>query len=270
MRLFRRLNIAIQQLVQFVPYPAKTLGYHTEEQMTLLNNEGNHIKSVLNDTNTNNFLLQNDGFLVGNGVQMNILKIDMSGKYSIFKKLTPLQTWFLGEALNGNILVSLIDKVSGTRTECSQRKVQMMSSNGDLLHTYECGEDDKTPMLTRPGRATQNFNSDVCVVNQYEAAKGNWRGNVCVFYEDSGLKFVYRGQSAGFNSMGISCDSLCNIICVNNLDNTIHVVSSEGAFLKYLFTRDTCIPKPMSMALHRGVLWVRSMEEEVRVYRYTY
>ena len=107
-------------------------------------------------------------------------------------------------------------------------------------------------------------------MNHYEEAKDGWRGNVCAFYEDGGIKFVYSGHGEKFHPFGICCDLMCNIICVNMVDNTIHVISSEGVFVKYLYARDTSIPDPTSVALHRGVLWVGSFGGEVRVYRYKY
>ena len=232
------------------------------------NRNGYHIKSVKNEASGLSFILHAGGFLVCNRKQNNILKINMSGKSSVWMDALPLEAWDIGEALNGNILISLYDKYSGTRSEQSQMIVRMVTPSGDVLHSYECGEDGITPVLTRPGRVTQNYNSDVCVMNQYEIAKGKARGNIYVFYEDGGFRFVYSGHGGEFNPFDICCDALCNIICVNGFDNTIHVVSSEGSFLKYLFTRDTCVPKPRSLALHRGVLWVGSREGEVRVYRY--
>ena len=184
--------------------------------------------------------------------------------------LSPLLPCFIGYTVSDNVLVSLVDEYSGSRTEKSQRKVKMMSPSGDVLHTYEFGDDGTSPVFTWPTRVTQNYNSDVCVLNECEVAKDNYRGNVCVFYEDGGLKFVYSGHDREFAPMGICCDSLCNIICCNCFDNSIHVISSEGVFVQYLFTRDTCVPRPTLLALHRGVLWVGSFGGEVRVYRYKY
>ena len=115
---------------------------------------------------------------------------------------------------------------------------------------------------------TQNYNSDVCVINQFKDADNKLCGNICVFYEDGTLKFVYSGPNIA--PYGIFCDLLCNIICINCFDATIHVISSEGSFLRYLCTSDTRVPKPFSIALHRGVLWVGSKKGEVRVYRYNH
>ena len=239
-------------------------------EFTLLRRDGQYIKSVKNEASNLSFVLHESGFLVCNSRKKNILKIDMSGKSSVWMDTSPLEAVYIGEALNGNVLISLCDEFSGTRTEQSQRSVRMVTPSGDVLQSYAYGEDGISPVLICPQYVTQNYNSDVCVVNRYEIAKGNWRGNVCVFYEDGGFRFVYSGHGGEFNPFGMCCDSLCNIICVNEMDNTIHVVSSEGSFLKYLLSRDTCVPQPVPLALHRGVLWVGSKGGEVRVYRYTH
>ena len=242
--------------------------YKNTGEFRFLNRNGHHIKSVKRVASGLSFIAQDNDFLCCNHRKMNILKIDMCGKSSMWIDTSPLEAREIGEALNGNVLISLVDEMSGVRTESSQRRVQMVSSGGNLLHSYENGKDNTTPVLTRPIFLTQNYNSDVCVVNVYEIEKNNWRGKVCVFYEDGELRFVYSGLDGNFYSIGICCDSLCNILCVSYNDNTIHVVSSDGLFLKYLFSDDSCIPKAYTLALHRGILWVGSKTGEVGVYRY--
>ena len=231
-----------------------------------LRRDGHLIKTVKNNASNFSFIPHGDGFLVCNAVQKNILKVDVSGKSSVWMNTSPLEAWFIGEALNGNVLVSLRDEYSGTRTEQSQRSVRMVTPSGDVLHSYEYDEAGSTSMLTKPGFVVQNNNSDVCITNQFEGLSKKPRGNLCVFYEDGSLKFVYAGQKVA--PYEICCDLLCNIICINCIDRTIHVISSEGSFLRYLFTSDTCVPQPLSIALNRGVLWVGSKKGEVRVYRY--
>ena len=237
-------------------------------EIDCIRRDGHHIMTIKYKASNPSFIAHDDGFLVCNGEQKNILKVDMSGKSSVWMDTSPLEANFIGEALNGNVLISLWDEDSGRRTEQSQRSVLMVTPSGDVLHSYEYGEDGITPVLTCPDRIIQNFNSDVCVVNTFEIAKDEWNGNICVFYEDGGLRCVYNGHGGEFNPSGICCDSHCNIICVNRIGSKIHVASFEGSFLKYLFTRDTCISKPNALALHRGVLWVGSREGEVRVYQY--
>ena len=117
----------------------------------------------------------------------------------------------------------------------------MVSPSGHVLHSYEYDEDG-TPVLTRPSFSMQNNNSDVCVINEFQESNKKLCANLCVFYEDGPLEFVYEGYNIA--PFGICCDLLCNILCVNYRDDTIHVISSEGSFLSYLCTSDTCVPKP--------------------------
>ena len=244
--------------------------YINTNEINLLRCDGHHLKPVKNSASGNSFIPHGSGILVCNRKQKNILKIDMSGKSTPWIDTSPLEAKCLAEALDGKILISLRDEYSGTRTKHSQRCVRMVTPSGDTLKSYEYGEDGRTPVLTSPLYVTQNGNSDVCVVNMYVVAQDEWRGHVCVFYEDGGFKFKYSGHSGEFFPYGLCCDSVCNIISVNQHDDTIHVVSSEGLFLKYLFTRDTYVPDPMSLALYRGVLWVGFQGGEVHVYRYKF
>ena len=240
--------------------------YGQTHELRLQRRDGHHIKSVTNDSSGLSFILHDGGFLVCNRKQKNILKVDMSGQSSVWKDTSPLEALYIGKSLNGNVLISLCDEDSVKRTEQSQRSVQMVTPSGDVLHSYEYDEDG-TLVLTRPMFVMQNSNSDICVVSHSQEPNNKLCGNLFVFYEDGTLKFVYARQK--FFPYGICCDLLCNIICVN-FDDTIRVISSEGSFLRYLFTRDTCVPEPFSLALHRGVLWVGSKKGEVRVYRYNH
>ena len=244
------------------------VSYMFAKELKLLSQDGRCIRSVKKETKYSSFIHQDGAFHVCCGDQNTILKIDMTGNSSVWMNTSPLRARFIGKALNGNVLISLVDKVSGSRTDQSKRKVQLVTPSGDLLQSYEYGGDG-TPVLTRPARLTQNFNSDVCVVNQYETKKDEWRGDICVFYEDGALKFIYSGHEGDFNPAGICCDPLCNILCVNYCDCNIHVVSSEGDFLKHLLSRDTYIPLPVTLAQHSGALWIGNHYGEVRVYRYS-
>ena len=240
--------------------------YKDANKFELIRRDGHRLKKVKKDTHTHSFVVQNDSFLLCNRDEKSIIKINMSGKKSTWKNTSPLFPGFIGHALQDNILITLADDHAGIRTKESQRKVQLVTSIGIVLNTYEYGEDGTTPVLTRPGKVTQNYNSDVCVVNKYEIAKGEWRGSICLFHENGGFKCVYNGYGGEFHPWGICCDSMCNIICANRFDSTIHIISSEGSFLEYLFTSDTCLPYPTSLAIHEGILWMGCGGGEVLVY----
>ena len=240
-------------------------------QLTLLNKSGQVQDTVPYTANHRSFFVMNDKDFISyhHGKQV-VVSIEHSGKTSNIMSTSPLYPVNVGPALNGNILVTLVDKSEYTRTADSQRKVQMITPGGELLHTYEFGVDCATPIFTAPWKPTQNFNSNVCAINRYKTADDDFRGDVCVFYEDGGLKFLYSGHGGEFWPLDVCCDSLCNIICTNWYDDSVHVIDSDGGFLEYLLTCDTCVPEPTAVALYRDALWVGSRSGDVRVYRYKY
>ena len=239
--------------------------YTKNDQITLLNKSGQVQDTVSCETDLDSFFLTNDKvFISYNFEEQVVVSIEHSGKTSNIMSTSPLYPLNVGPALNGNILVTLVDKFEYTRTAESQRKVQMITPAGELLHTYELGEDCVTPIFTMPIGPTQNFNSNVCAIN-----RNGGKGDVCVCYEDGGLKFVYSGHGGEFYSIDICCDTLCNILCTNVLDDSVHVIDNDGAFLEYLLTSDTCVTMPTAVALYRDALWVGSLLGYVRVYRAT-
>ena len=245
--------------------------YKDEKEFALMNTKGKCIQSVKNNTGRHSFFVTNDkSFIHFDYNKQLLLKIDLSGKTTKIKDTKPLYPLFVGEALDGNILVTLVDEDSLTRNAQSQRKVQMVMPGGKLLHTYEFGEDGSTPVLTKPCRPIQNYNSNVCVLNGYEVGADIYREKLVVFHEDGEFKFMYEGHGGEFNPQDICCDSLCNVICTNYRDNSVHIIDSDGTFLAYLLTSDTCLADPISLGLHSDALWVGSHSGEVAVYRYKY
>ena len=100
-------------------------------EFTLLHRDGQDINSVKKDVSSLSFIPHDDGFLVCNHKQKNILKVNMSGRSSVWMDTSPLETRFIGEALKRNVLISIYDEFSGTRTEQSYRSVRMVTPSGD-------------------------------------------------------------------------------------------------------------------------------------------
>ena len=157
--------------------------YTGAKKFELFQGDGQRINNLRKDTKTHSFILHDDSILLCNGDKKNIMKFNMSGKKSMCFDVSPLQALCIGHALNGNILIALVDEAGGFRKKESERKVKMFNPDGDVLHTYEYGHDGTTPMLTCPKSVFQNYNSDVCIMNKYEIREDNWRGEVCVYYE---------------------------------------------------------------------------------------
>ena len=147
--------------------------YKDAKKFELFQGVGQRINKLRKDTKTNSFIIHDDSILLCNGDKKNILKYDMSGNKSIWIDVSPLQARCIGHALNGNILVALVDELGGCRKKESERKVRMFTPGGDALHTYEYGRDGTTPILTSPVYVFQNYNSDVCVMNRYELGRAS-------------------------------------------------------------------------------------------------
>ena len=179
-----------------------------------------------------------------------------------------LHPYGVGRALNDNFLVIVVDEVSGSRSPQSRRLVQMVNPKGEILHSYEYDKDGVTPALTLIPGTVQNYNSDVCVITMNQGEDKEITGKLCVFFEDGGLKFSYRGCGKYFIPSDICVDSLCNIICTNPTEHEVQIINSNGTFLKYLFTKETCIPGIRCISLKDNTLWVGSKHGEVRIYRY--
>ena len=247
------------------------IAYKDSREVRLLNKHGGLEDFVLSTASHPSFFMVDDrSFICVDYSRGFLLRKDHKHCYidaQIIKRF-PIGPVDVGKALNGNILVALVDELSYYRSSNSQRRVEMVTNKGEKLHTYEFDENRKTPVFTIPIKPIQNFNSNVCVVNQYMEAENKIRGNICVFHQDGMLKFIYSGKGAEFNPQDICCDSLCNIICVNYIEDNVHIIDSDGIFLTNLLTKYICPPLPTSVALHKNSLWVGSDTGDVRVYSY--
>ena len=244
------------------------IAYTEINEFTLLNKDGQVQDAVPNKTGNSSFFMLNDKEFISADFQNQVVvRISRSGKPTNILNTSPLLPMNVGQGLDGNILVVLTDENSFTRTPESQRKVVMLTPGGEVIHTYESGE-NRSPLLTSPARPTQNYNSNVCFVDHFRVSADKRRGNVCVFHEDGGLKFIYNGHDEDFFPGDICCDSMCKIIIINRSPNHggVHIISSEGTFLRHLFDRDTSVSDPLSIARYKDMIWIGSLSGEVRVF----
>ena len=121
--------------------------FNEEKAFALVRLDGHCTKRVAKDTERHSFVYQNELFFLCNEDKRNILKIDNDGKKSELIDVSPLKSRFIGHAMNGNVLVTLVDQCYGFRTKNSTRKVQMMSPHGKVLRTYEYRQDGITPRV---------------------------------------------------------------------------------------------------------------------------
>ena len=256
------------QTIEPVSASSAWIGQENEDELKLISKEGS-ICDTVSHSYSNIFIYDAESFVLANRETEVIRHLIHTGKSEIIFS-SELSVVGVGRALNGNLLITLMDELSGSRTPESRRLVQMVTPGGELLHTYQYDKDGVTPALTFIARTLQNYNSDVCVVTlECKEEDGKEAGQICVFFEEGDLKFIYEGCGKPFLTFDICADSLCNIICANAIDDNVHIIDSNGQFLKYLFTKETCIPDIRCIALKDNILWVGSENGEVRTYRYT-
>ncbi|XP_062597511.1 uncharacterized protein LOC134258927 [Saccostrea cucullata] len=111
----------------------------------------------------------------------------------------------------------------------------------------------QTRLFTWPIRVLQNRNTDICVVN----LTSDTTGEIVIVTSSGHLKTVYSGQDliGRFCPFNIECDIHSNILVTDPTNHTVHLLSPDGEFLKYLLTERevTC---PSAMSLHKSTLWI--------------
>ena len=246
-----------------------------EQEVPLLNAEGTQLESQKYVTANPSFLVSNSNdLIVADYDKKVILKKKSATEDEVIIK-TSLYPRYVGKALNENILVTLVDEWSNTRSPQSQRKVLMVTPRGEVKHTYEFGNHGSEQIFVKPCRPIQNYNSNVCIINQFEVTnrgiKGH-RGTLCIFFEDGEMKAVYdHGGKGDFNPMDICCDALCNVMCASSIgqnNHSVHIINSGGICLKEVLTPSEFRSLPFSIAMYKDKLWVGSDSGKVTVFRY--
>lgn len=140
-----------------------------------------------------------------------------------------------------------------------------MKPTGHVIREYEYHENGLTRLFTIPYRVKQNGNTDICVVNMTSKSTGE----LVILSVSGSLKNRYIGQKLekNFHPTDVACDSRFNIIVNNFFNSNIHLLSSEGDFMKYLLTRND-VADPYSMSLCKSKLWVGNYHGFVKVFNY--
>ncbi|KAK3101816.1 hypothetical protein FSP39_006583 [Pinctada imbricata] len=178
----------------------------------------------------------------------------------------PLHPTTISRANNGDILGSFFSggaKFNPSPT--SRRILRRMNLKGEVLQTYEFGEDDKTRLFMVPGRATESMLSDICVVNWLSDRSGD----LVVLYKDGRLKFTYKGQglkSQMIFPIDVEYDSQCNILFTEMHTRGIHMLSSEGVYLCTLCQYQNI--HPYVIAIYDNNLWCGFLQGRVKVLKY--
>ncbi|XP_062575307.1 uncharacterized protein LOC134237219 [Saccostrea cucullata] len=194
-----------------------------------------------------------------------------SGSVSTVVSTDPLVPDGICQSVDGGLLITLVDEKSDLfkLDSNSRRLVRHITLTSDVIHEYDhfIHEDGQTGLFTFPYRVTQNSNRDICVVNTTSLKTAE-----LVIMSPSGrMKAIYRGQNLPhiFSPTDVVCDSLCNILVTDPLNNQIHLLSPDGEFLKFLLTENQ-VKSPCCLSIHKSTLWVGHDDGFVKVFRYKY
>lgn len=234
-----------------------------------MNDRGKVTKQIYIGGWTSSFVVLHSGDMVYTEFEGGTMqKVYKTGKVEEFWTTKPLMPLGVGLALDGGLLVCLVDKDCYDVSEDSMRMVQHLTEEGHLTETYEYADDKRVRLFNFPYRVAENFNTDICVVDRQ--SKDVVIIKVVSF--DRRLKFVYHGNEntkERFHPSGIVCDTYCNIIITDFNNHCIHLLSDEGAFLKFLTTDTEGLKYPYCLSLYSNSrLWVGCKDGVIRVYDY--
>ena len=190
-----------------------------------------------------------------------------TGEESVLVCTNPLFPTWICRTQTDDILVTLRDGGDLFSLHTSRRRlVQRMTLTGKVLHTYEFREDGVTRLFTAPWRTTENGNSDICVINLTSKAMGE----LIVLHSDGRVRFAYHGPEVDefeFCPLAVACDSKSRIIVSDGINQSLHLLSPDGTFLRYLMSN--MFDYPWTMELYQDKLWVGFYKGAVKVYKYT-
>ena len=233
----------------------------------LLNTGGVIRNTIEMNSVSNDFVVVNDGVHIFTDFENDEVKMmDENGKISVLVSTKPLTPIGIAKSLEGDLFVALVDDYSFRLNTKSKRLIKLMSTDGEEIKTIEFDKDGTTKLFTKPHRVFQNYNSDICVIDQTGQSSGVLR----VLSSEGAAKFDYRGNYVRkrFDPRGLVCDRNCNIIVSDCLHSFIHMLSPFGEFIRYLVTKQEAFDAPYSVNLFNTSLWVGGKNGDISVYRY--
>ena len=207
-------------------------------------------------------LLPNGEFIVKQFAVL--LRVTSAGKESVIASTKPLYLLRINNTQTDDIFVSLMDDGDFYQLQPSSRRlVQRMTLTGKVLRTYEFHEDG-TRLFTLPLSATENGNSDIFVINGISSDTGE----LIILRGDGRMRATYGGQEGSeFDPRDVACDCNKRIIVLDCTNRSLHLLSPDGTFLRYLLS--DMFDYPMVMAIYQGSMWIGFQEGAVTVYKYS-
>ncbi|XP_078312058.1 uncharacterized protein LOC111137468 [Crassostrea virginica] len=196
-----------------------------------------------------------------------ISRLSPSGLVSPVFSTDPLQPIGICQTMDGGLLITLGDNESNLYqpNSDSRRLVRHVTLTGDVIREYEYQEDGQTRLFTVPLKVTQNGNTDICVINRTSGSSGK----LVILSFCGSLKSVYPeiNQRKELNLTDAVCDSYSYIIVSETSKSTVHLLSPDGKFMRYLLTENQVI-HPTAISLKTSTLWIGDYQGLVKVFQY--
>nr|XP_022336255.1 uncharacterized protein LOC111132723 [Crassostrea virginica] len=198
-----------------------------------------------------------------------ISRLSLSGSVSPVFSTDPLVPIEICQTKDGGLLVTLKDTESDIHVykpnSDSRRLVRHVTLTGDVIREYEYQEDGQTRLFTLPGRVTQNGNTDICAINM----KSETCSELVILSFSGSLKTVYpeQNQRKELSLADVVCDSYSNIIVCELSNSSVHLLSPDGEFMRYLLTKNQ-VNRPYSMSMKKSTLWIADFQGRVKVFQY--
>ena len=207
----------------------------------------------------------NNEMYVTDSDKRNISHLSPSGSVSTLFSTDPLTPRGICQTQDGCLLVTLVDNKSEIfkPNSDSRRLMRHVTLTGDVIREYEYREDGQTRLFTLPRRVTQNSNTDICVINRTSIATGE------LVILSFSLKSVYPEQDhrKKLNLVDIVCDSYSDIIVSEVSNSSVHLLSTDGKFMRYLLTENQ-VNQPTAMSLKKSTMWIGDAHGRVKVFQY--
>ena len=212
-------------------------------------------------------MTDNNDVYVSDVWNKSISRLSPSGSVSPVFSTAPLVPVGICQTMDGGLLFTLGDTESDFHqpNSDSRRLMRHVTLNGDVIREYEYHEDGQTRLFAMPDKVTQNGNTDICVINTTSEATSE----LLILSFSGSLKSVYPKQEHRhkFFLRDVVCDSYRNIIVSEAQKSSVHLLSSDGEFMRFLLTENQ-VNHPHSVSLKKSTLWIGDDDGRVKVFQY--
>lgn len=168
---------------------------------------------------------------------------------------------------DGTLLVTMVDAWSYKIKKDSRRYVARLKQSGREIDSYEYDTSGKR-LFTLPASVAENINGDICVLNRL----GDNKTNIIILDRIGRLKVIYRGgpNKSHFDAKRLICDEFGHTIITDASCEGVHLLDSNGQFIRYLTEDKQLGYGHISLAIDmRGRLWLGCTKGHVFVMKYT-